>query len=418
MNILLVSPKTIPAIEENRNQIASPVGGWITSLSENILNQTSHNLGILFPEKRDAIETGNCGRLTYWAVPSNYSFGKYTEKQKFDIKEIIMTFMPDVVVVFGTEQYFQCSVVDIMIEYGLSKKIAIWIQGLVSIYAEHYMTGLPWYVQIIPSLRDVYQKDSLVLQKKDFIKRGKAEIEILKKVGNVFGRTCWDYACTRQINSDVKYYHVNETMRDSFFDLEWKYCNCIPHKIYIAQAQYPIKGFHYALKAVSILKKKYPDIQLVVSGPDNIFKPKWKETAYGRYIRKMIKRDNLVSHIKYLGMLEEKEVVQQMLSANVYVSSSTIENSPNSLCEAMLLGTPVVSSDVGGVKELVNDGISGYVYHSDAAYMLAYYLDKIFEKKETIEPMTLEARREASLRHNKKENLKAFLDACEDIVGR
>ena len=66
------------------------------------------------------------------------------------------------------------------------------------------------------------------------------------------------------------------------------------------------------------------------------------------------------------------------MKANVFVSASSIENSPNSLGEAMLLGVPCVSSRVGGVHNLMEHGKEGYVYPADEIYMLAYYICDLF----------------------------------------
>ena len=55
--------------------------------------------------------------------------------------------------------------------------------------------------------------------------------------------------------------------------------------------------------------------------------------------------------IEFLGRLSAEGMKQAYLDANVFVMPSTIENSPNSLGEAMLLGVPCVAADVGGVAE-------------------------------------------------------------------
>ena len=58
---------------------------------------------------------------------------------------------------------------------------------------------------------------------------------------------------------------------------------------------------------------------------------------------------------------------------------STIENSPNSLGEAMLLGLPCISSHVGGVANMLVHGVEGFLYPSDEPYMISYYVCKLFE---------------------------------------
>ncbi len=71
---------------------------------------------------------------------------------------------------------------------------------------------------------------------------------------------------------------------------------------------------------------------------------------------------------------------QQFLDANVYVMPSAIENSPNSLCEAQMLGTPVVASYCGGTPTLLTEGETGYFYRYEEYEMLAQIVMRMFEK--------------------------------------
>lgn len=56
-----------------------------------------------------------------------------------------------------------------------------------------------------------------------------------------------------------------------------------------------------------------------------------------------------------------------------------LDNSPNSLCEAQLVGIPTVASYVGGVPEMLRDGKDGYLYTFNEPLMLAEYISRIFE---------------------------------------
>ena len=112
------------------------------------------------------------------------------------------------------------------------------------------------------------------------------------------------------------------------------------------------------------------------------FKEKIRESYYSKYIRKLIIEWNLTENVEFTGPLSEEKMKQRYLKSNVFVSASSIENSSNSVAEAMLLGVPVVSSFVGGCISLIEHGVNGLLYQADAPYMLAYYIVKIFDDKD------------------------------------
>ena len=164
--------------------------------------------------------------------------------------------------------------------------------------------------------------------------------------------------------------------------------------------------------ALAILKKVYPDVKLYVGGLDMVNRG-WKISSYGKYIKELTDKYDLSDNIQFTGMLNEEKMCEQYLRANVFVSASSVENSCNSLCEAMILGVPSVSSDVGGVKSLYKHEEDGYIYPYDEPYMLAYYIKQIFENKST--EMTERARKKACQTHNQDNNLKVLTDIYEKM---
>ena len=102
--------------------------------------------------------------------------------------------------------------------------------------------------------------------------------------------------------------------------------------------------------------------------------------------------------------------------AHVFVSPSSIENSPNSVGEAMLLGMPVVASDVGGVRNMLEHGKEGYVYPADAYYMMAYYIGELFENPERAVQMGRQAALRAAHTHHREKNRDRLLEIYEEIV--
>lgn len=331
-------------------------------------------------------------------------------------EEVLNTQQPDVVHIWGTEYKHSWAMVEAAKRAQLLDKVVVSIQGMSSMYAMHYMGGIPGKYQIIPSLRDWLRKDSLKLQQKNMTVRGEYEKSAIKDVKHVIGRTFWDEACVKLLNPEVNYHFNNETLRENFYTSEWKYEECQKHSIFVSQSHYPIKGFHYLIEAVAMLKKKYEDIQVYVSGHDIVFKKGILLTAYGRYIKHLLEKHNLASNIHYVGMLNAEEMKHQFLKSEVFVSPSVIENSPNSVGEAMLLGMPIISSNVGGVSDMLVHGKEGYLYQADAPYLLAYYIGLLFDDQEKERELGENARIHARKTHNKEENIKKLLEIYAELL--
>ena len=94
---------------------------------------------------------------------------------------------------------------------------------------------------------------------------------------------------------------------------------------------------------------------------------------------------------------------QQFLDANIYVMPSAVENSPNSLCEAQILGTPVVASYCGGTPTLLTEGETGYFYRYEEHEMLAQIVMRLFNRND-FEQLSAKEREVALARHDRQKN--------------
>ena len=108
---------------------------------------------------------------------------------------------------------------------------------------------------------------------------------------------------------------------------------------------------------------------------------------------------------------------EQYLRANVFTLPSTVDNSPNSLGEAMLLGTPCVAADVGGVSTMLNHGREGFLYPSADPEMLAYDICRVCEMADRAETLGAEASRHAAKTHDPAKNLADLMDIYRLLSG-
>lgn len=356
-------------------------------------------------------------KCSFAAFRNQEAYRYLPEVEAFFLEEV-KTYRPDVIHIWGTEYAHTLAMMNAAEKLGMEQRCVISIQGLCSVYARHYAEGIPVEVQRQYTLHDFLKRENILGQQRIFEKRGKLEVQALKKARHVIGRTHWDLACAQMLAPQARYHFCNETLREPFYEGQWSYSGCQKHRIFASSCVYPVKGFHYLLEALAEVAKEYPDAVLAVPGK-SFLKLDWKgilhEDNYHRYLKKLTEQYGLRSKIEFLGGLSPEGMKEQFLKANVFVLPSTIENSPNSLGEAMLLGTPCVAADVGGVTTMLESGKEGLVYQSTAPYMLASCMKQVFAMEDKAEAMGRAASEHARITHDPGKNLEDLLGIYREI---
>lgn len=381
MKVLWLCNVIIPQVSDKLGMESGSGGGWMNQLADLMDESEKIELGICAPYAGRQKLT----KVTWGKGSVFYGFNKdksepwiYDESIEKKFETILLDFKPDIVHIFGTEYPHTLAMVR---AFGKPACTVIHIQGLVSVYY-YYYAYLPVFVPYRFTFRDLLKRDNIAAQKRKFRQRGQFEIEALKNVGHVMGRTDWDRAHVMDINPTLKYHYVQEMMRTEFYSGRWDYQSCQKHAIFMSQGSYPIKGLHLMLAALRNIVKDYPDAVLYVAGSDIVDFSDWnkliRRTYYQKYIASIIKKWDLSSHVVFTGILDAARMKEMFLKCNVFVSASSQENSPNSIGEALLLGVPIVTSDAGGVSSLLSHGNEGYIYRVDDVVMLEYYVKKVF----------------------------------------
>ena len=423
MRVLWVINQCIPVIARHLNIEVPNKEGWLSGLSEKLIAEKNEDLtlGICF---NAGFEYGRY-KGEYEVIAYGYDDDLsnpeiYDESLEYRFSEIIEDFNPDVIHIFGTEYPHTLAVCKAAKD---TSKILIGIQGLCSVYAKHYFDGLPEEMYVKETLRDRIKSDNIIEQQAKFVKRGEYEIEAIKLAGNVTGRTSWDKKYTSEYNPDAKYFFMNETLRNNFYVDKWEYNCCEKHSLFASQGDYPIKGLHVLLKALPEIKKEYPDVKLYVAGNkitgEDSLKKKILIGTYGRYINKLIKDGGLSENVVFLGSLCAFNMKQRYLSCNAFISPSMMENSPNSLGEAMLLSMPVISSDVGGVRDLISEE-EGFFYPPLDEKALVECVKKCFEQNgsKAQKEMCEKAGKRARITHDPDTNYKRLLEIYNEIANK
>ncbi len=412
MKVLWVT-NILPAFLAKRMGVKTvPNLGWLDYSAEKLMENPDIELSVIFPSAD--YEDGKA-EISYYTFPKKYMLKRNDSELARILKEKLRQIEPDAVHIYGTEYYHTVACVKACRELGILDRTVISIQGLASVYAGHYMNGIPQSVRYGFTLHDLIKRENLVRNVKKFSDRGTAETEALKLCGNVIGRTEWDKACTYRINKNRNYYFCNETLRETFYSGSWSYEKCDKHRIFISQFSHSIKGFHMFLKALPEIIEEYPDTKVRITGLSPFDIPWYRINSYYKYVKDLIVKNNLEEHITFLGRLNEEQMKNEYLNCNVFVMPSSIENSPNSLGEAMLLGVPCVASDVGGAADLLEHKKEGFIYPQDELYMLAHYVCKVFDSAGDAYQMGINAKAHASVTHNPQNNYLRLVSIYNEI---
>ena len=414
MKVLWISNVSISEIAEKEGFAKTSFGGWIQGLYRALkLNSSDVELVFLFPYVKNIY--GELADMKYYSfVESSNSddMVKYFE-------EIVEKEKPEVVHVFGTEYLHAYAMMKACEKAGLLDNTVTSIQGLVSIYAKHMYNNLPIGVSHGCTLSDIRRRTSISAYTRDFQIRGDFEKKVLLMSRNISGRTDWDMQCAYLYNKYAKYFYCSEVLRDSFYGVKkWDINSCERHSIFISQCDMALKGAHNAIEAVSYLISDFPDIKLYIAGGTNVFKDVKNKTKYDEYLESLILKYGLKDNIVFLGKVNEREMHDRFLASHVFVCPSSIENSSNSVCEAMICGTPVVASLVGGMTNLITHSEDGFLFQPDAPYMIAYYVRKLFIDDELAMDMSNNAIKIAEKRHSKETIVKDLLNIYNTISRR
>ena len=417
MRIIWITNIMMPPLCERLGLPVPVIGGWMYSSAKRILGiEPTMSLAIATVYKGNQLQKHIVDGITYYLLPLHgKDMRRYHSHLEALWKSIAADFQPDLVHLHGTE----FPVGQAFIKACPEVKAVVSIQGIASVIDRYYLGGMR-FGDILRNItfRDVVRWNNLWQGKHDFTVRGRYERETISMVGHVIGRTAWDKAHTYAINPSAKYHFCNETLRDEFYMHQWRYEDCEKHSIFLSQAHYPIKGLHKVLEALPFVLREYPDTMVYVAGEDirklGSFKNRIRRSGYGSYIMHLIRKLKLEEHIVFTGSLDENAMCKRYLLSNLFICPSAIENSPNSLGEAQLLGVPCLASYVGGVPDMIPTEDCGIMYRFEEVEMMAYRICEWFEKSKSFD--NSEMRRISRERHEPLENSIRLVEIYKGII--
>ncbi|MBV5315330.1 MAG: glycosyltransferase [Prolixibacteraceae bacterium] len=377
--------------------------GWIESL-QTMVEEISDidQLGISFLHSTD-YERLNEIKTTYYPIkranPNNFvswilSNWRCKIENKLEInslENIIKDFNPDLIHVFGTESWlcYASTLTDV--------PCVVHIQGLLQPYLNAY---LPYDVKATDLMRqnwaDFLKGVSMWHFKKAFEKKAKREYIFLKKITYFMGRTDWDKSISEFLSPKSKYFHVDEILRNPFYKtVSWNNYDCKKLIITSTLSDTIYKGLDLVIKTASILNNENILFEWRIIGVQ-------ENSNTAKLFKKVLNCNYNSINIKLIGIRNAEEIIQLLKETTLYVHTSYIDNSPNSICEAQIMGVPIIATNVGGVSSLIENGKNGFLVPANDPYLLASKITHLFKNASILKELSINSIDTASKRHSKE----------------
>ena len=395
-------------------------GGWISSLQKIVQDDSRISLALAFPADQETAKIVT-KHAVYYRLYKNklkgfkklsYYYGGYKKNTVSSLLSGILwaidDFQPDVIQLFGIESELAC----ILGETDVP--VVVHLQGLLAPCDNAFFPpGFNKYsFSWPPSIREWIFRNGYIYAKNSIKVRGEREEFLFKKARYLMGRTDWDRHVTSLLAPQALYFHVDEVLRDVFYENAGTWVQPKGRITIVSTISNTVyKGLDLILKTAQLLKSELK-VEFAwkvfgISCSDAIVKVLERETR--------IKGDGV--NVVYGGPKTSIELCHELLDAHVYVHPSYIDNSPNSVCEAQMLGVPIIATNVGGVSTLIEHHRTGLLVPANAPYELVYWLKELIGNKMVADSLSVNGSQVALERHNKSNIVQALFNAYLQMDG-
>jgi glycosyltransferase involved in cell wall biosynthesis len=321
---------------------------------------------------------------------------------------------PDVVHVHGTEGGF-----GLLARMRPGTRLVISLQGILQAYERVYFAGrTPGEVARLVAGAEFLKGRGVVHRYLLLRRQAARERQIMGSARWFIGRTGWDRRLLAYVNPEAGYFHCDEIMRPEFSAARW----APPRgaggdggggvRIYTTSSALMGKGTECLLEAVAIMAGRgahRPVLRVAGVHPGSELDVVYRRAA-GRL--------GVAGRVEWIGRLDAAAIARELAAADVFAYPSHVDNSPNSVAEAMLVGAPIVASRVGGIPSLLRDGEEGLLVPRGDAPALAAALSLLLDDRAAAARLGARARATAVARHDPAHITERTLEIYAEVIGR
>ena len=392
-------------------------GGWLKSLDRAL--QEVVELHVIFYHKTKLKEF-QYGRTYYYPIPMDLNrilrlkrimFNSLPTNENLAVYlNLIDRIRPDVIHIHGTENPFGCII------GKTDLPVAISIQGNITVYLHKYCSGierkyLNHKKRNFLKLSNILLPRSFEKTRDRFVLMQKREEKCLNKCKYIIGRTSWDRRISRILAPDSIYFHSDEILSDDFYSVKWRpFRDRQKFIIHTTNSNNFYKGFETLCLCLHELNKIGIDLEWRVAGINS-------DDLIVNIVKRMLRDKFPKTNLVLLGRLTADVLINKLLEADLYVMPSHIENSPNSLCEAMLLGMPCIATFAGGTGSLLKDNNEGILVQDGDPWAMAGAVLELKQNPDKAVLMGGNAFKAAMKRHDSNQIVSGLLAIYTQILN-
>lgn len=419
MRILWLTQWQPPAVRRRLGIAVDPgPQAWVDSLAARLAKRSDIELTIATPSAvsfapfvdggvgyeglRQPMPATRAGRIA-----ANW-FYHLTPPETIDAAtKMVRRMRPDVVHVHGTEN-------GLGLVAGLLplQPCVISLQGIAQAYKRRYFAGRR-QVEIVRLVAcPEFLKGRGVVHRYFQLRReATRETRIMREAKCFIGRTAWDRAVLKSVNPNARYYHCDEIMRSEFSAVRWAGREHSGTIVYTTSSALLGKGTEVLLEALALVNTQSDrPVTLRVAGVH-------PGSEIDRLYRRVATRVGLAGSVVWLGRLDAAALAEELAVADVFAYPSHVDNSPNAVAEAMLVGSPVVATSVGGIPSMIRDRIEGLLVPRGDRRALADGIMRLLDDRRTAARLGATARMTALARHDPQRIAAHTLDIYGDVVA-
>ncbi len=414
MRVLWIANMVLPDLAEHLGIQAGSSGTWMFDISRQLADKPEVDLAVACVYG-DTYKKISVNGITYYLLPgSGKNMLFYTKRYETTWKKINADFCPDIVHLHGTEYSHGLA----FLRACPNVRAVVSIQGILNRIKDVDFGGVPLRELIFGrTISQIVKLNGEIELHFLHKQNAKHEREILNRVQYINAVNTWDSALCRAINPNLRVFQIDYNLREEVYQSpKWDASKADKHTIFTNPGGTPLKGVHQMIKAIAILKNHYPDIQLIVPGMGD-GKKLIPNSAYAKYLGKLIKQYKLENHIRFLGRQSGVEMCQNMLNSRITIIPSAIEGTSLILREAMFLGCPVIASFRGGMADFISDKCDGFLYDYQEVPYLAERISQLFDSDALCNSFSKSAIEKTKSAHDRTINTNKFIDMYREIMN-